>query len=305
MTLKLLWHPYKYYPYEFELAQREIDALLSPRATEKTKVGVLLTEPTRTEYAKRLVYFAATGDDHAPTIQARLERVNGNGPNRQSTRYSAHGLHEYKGKFNPQIPKAILNMHAIQRGSRVLDPFCGSGTSLVEAVHLGMRASGTDVNPLAVFLANAKLSSLQITPETLRDSVLQLPAQLQEVKGGSETRRAYHESWFPPEILSEIEGLRTALEGLESGISRILLACASDLLRDYSLQDPLDLRIRRRKSPLPEKPFRQAFVETVERYAFRLKSAIDALGEIGSGSAYLTDSRSLTKNTEIGGPSTV
>lgn len=302
MTLKLLWHPYKYYPYEFELAQREIEALLSPRATEKTKAGILLSEPMRTEYAKRLVYFAATGDDQAPTIQAQLERVNGNGPNRQSTRYSAHGLHEYKGKFNPQIPKAILNMHAIQRGSRVLDPFCGSGTSLVEAVHLGMRASGTDVNPLAVFLANAKLSSLQIAPEALRDSILRLPTQHEEVKEGSETRRAYLESWFPREILSEIEGLRTALEGLESGISRILLACASDLLRAYSLQDPMDLRIRRRKSPLPEKPFRQAFLETVERFTFRLENARDALGEIGSGSAYLADSRSLTKNAEIGGP---
>src|SRR5690606_18912422 len=110
-----------------------------------------------------------------PTMQAMLERVNGTGINRQSTRYSAHGLHEYKGKFNPQIVRAILNILGIPAGSNVIDPFCGSGTALLECAHLGMYARGTDINPLAVFIANAKLLAVRTPAAALAqglDSVL-------------------------------------------------------------------------------------------------------------------------------------
>lgn len=292
--MELYWHPYKYYPYELELAQREIDALLKPRASKIIENGIKVSTPKRGADFDRLVYFSSSGVDKKPTLQGRLERVYGNGPNRQSTRYSAHGLHEYKGKFNPQMPKAILNIHAIPKGSRVLDPFCGSGTSLVEAVHLGMKAYGTDINPLAVFLANTKLSSLTINPDALRIGARSAALRLGDIYIGSPQRREYLESWFTPEILNVIERLRSNL--LTSGnISNVLLACASNLLRDYSLQDPIDLRIRRRKSPLPNKPYLEAFIEAVDLFASRLESAQTALTETGAGQAVLLDSRDLSK----------
>ena len=40
-------------------------------------------------------------------------------------RYSTHGIHEYKGKFNPQIVHAIANIFGVQRGHKVLDPLTG------------------------------------------------------------------------------------------------------------------------------------------------------------------------------------
>jgi len=301
--LDLLWHPYKYYPYEFELARREISALVSPRSVREVTGGLRLSAPQRPEAADRLVYFAAAGADRRPTLQSRLERVNGNGSNRQSTRYSAHGLHEYKGKFNPQIPKAILNILAIPSGSLVLDPFCGSGTSLVEAAHIGMDARGTDINPLAVFLANAKIASLRCDPDELRSAAKAALRRKTVPNPLGDARETYLASWFEPAVLREIERLRIALSRLEPDTACILAACASDLLRDYSLQDPMDLRIRRRKSPLPEKPFTEAFSEAVERFAFRTGNAREALGQTGFGRAVLLDSRELSPNTPgIGGP---
>lgn len=295
--MDLFWHSYKYYPYEFELARRELESLVSPKAVQEIEGGIRLTSPLRPEAVERLVYFAASGPDSRPLIQARLERVNGNGPNRQSTRYSAHGLHEYKGKFNPQVPKAILNIFAIPRGARVLDPFCGSGTSLVESAHLGMLATGTDINPLAVFLANAKLASLRLDPHELRAAVKVVKHKRTTPKSMGDSREAYLASWFQPEILREIERLRAAISALEPDIASILSACASDLLREYSQQDPMDLRIRRRKSPLPDKPFADAFAEMVERFTFRMESAREILSETGSGKAILLDSRNLSPNT--------
>ena len=131
--VELIRHPYKYFPYELELAKREVKTLLPKAVFSETPKGLQLRGGFDAATARRLVYFAgvADGERYAPTMQSQLERVNGNGPNRQSTRYSAHGLHEYKGKFNPQIVRAILNILGIPVGSRVLDPFCGSGTSLL------------------------------------------------------------------------------------------------------------------------------------------------------------------------------
>jgi len=171
--MDLSWHPYRYYPYERELALREVRTLLPTVDVSNTKRGVRVDGIFNAAVAERLVYFAdvSNGEQSIPTMQAKLERVNGNGLNRQSTRYSVHGLHEYKGKFNPQIARAILNILHVPIGGRVLDPFCGSGTSLVECSHLGMKAVGTDINPLAVFIANAKLTALQLPARRLHDAL--------------------------------------------------------------------------------------------------------------------------------------
>lgn len=295
--MELRWHPYKYYPYERELALREIAALISPHAIESTKDGVRLSSPRSPEAAERLVYFSSSGPQSVPTLQSRLERINGNGPNRQSTRYSAHGLHEYKGKFNPQIAKAILNIFGVPSGSRVLDPFCGSGTSLIEATHLGMEAYGVDINPLAVFLANAKIASLRLDLTILRKEFNGVVERQMSsvIEPADDERGIYLASWFDISVLRELERLRIAIFDAEPSSASVLVACASDLLRDYSLQDPMDLRIRRRKTPLPEKPFMEAFKEAVERFIFRTQNAREIiLPKLGNGKALHLNSRELS-----------
>jgi len=95
--MELLWHPYHYYPYERELALREIRVLLCTDRLKETKHGIRLDGVVQGKEAERLVYFreVTDGKHSVQTLQGRLEQVNGNGLNRQSTRYSAHGLHEY------------------------------------------------------------------------------------------------------------------------------------------------------------------------------------------------------------------
>ncbi|MCB1921029.1 MAG: DNA methylase [Candidatus Competibacteraceae bacterium] len=297
--MELRWHQYKYYPYELDLAVREVQAILSPRSFTETKHGIKLEGPFNEDAAERLVYFASLcGEDRVvPTMQAELERVNGNGQNRQSTRYSAHGIHEYKGKFNPQIARAILNILNIPVGGRVLDPFCGSGTSLLECAHLGMKAVGADINPLAVFIANAKLSALTMPAAQLQKA---LATALKKQKNGSllrygisDARYKYLSCWFDQDILMEIDRLRLALSKTEPVASRPLLVIASNLLRDYSLQDPHDLRIRRRKTPLPAQPFIAAFEEAVFQFIARVGDAQDVIKTRSpelAGKALLLDS---------------
>jgi site-specific DNA-methyltransferase (cytosine-N4-specific) len=282
--MKLIWHPYRYYPYERVLAMREVRALLGG-TLEEIVDGVELTGEFNASAADRLVYFSQIHDRRhsRETVQAQLESAVTAGRSRQATRYSAHGLHEYKGKFNPQVAKAILNIFGIGRGDHILDPFCGSGTTLLEAVQLGAAASGFDINPLAVYLANAKLASLRVPAADLyamRASLASRWRQTQrwpavEEKSASIT---YLNKWFDPDILATIEKVRLDILDVAGPQAPILLSIASNLLRDYSLQDPNDLRIRRRNDHIPEKPFCDALIERADGFIAKIASAQRILG---------------------------
>lgn len=307
--MELVRHGYKYYPYELELADREARVLFPDARISETDSGIKVLGKFDETVADRLVYYAATktSGKTMATLQGKLERVNGVESRRQATRYSAHGLHEYKGKFNPQIARAILNILDIPVGARVMDPFCGSGTSLLECAHLGMDATGTDINPLAVFLANAKIEAVRLPKGKLEK---ELSGVLDEFKHArvskpvdekAQARIDYLSAWFEPDILRVIERLRAAIEHANAGCVPAFLAVASNLLRDYSQQDPVDLRIRRRKSPLPDMPFVDAFSASALAFVAKLEDTKKVLPKLrGSGRAWLHDSRELGSASFIG-----
>ena len=302
MTAILSFHPYKYYPYEKIFARREAECLLDAKNLREHPDRIEFFSGAGTAQAARLVYFAGgrLGGVAVETLQARLERGATSGRNRQATRYSVHGLHEYKGKFNPQIAKAILNMFKVSAESRVLDPFCGSGTTLVECAHLGADAIGIDLNPFAVFVANAKLMALGTAADALIRIVSKLKKSVGRTKGlsrlsGRDDRLAYLATWFDPDNLATIEHVRLRIMENAGPLAPIFLSIASNLLRDYSLQDPNDLRIRRRKSPLPSLPFFESFLRAASDFAEKLRDAQLILG-VGARkpSAILKDTTSLT-----------
>ena len=71
------------------------------------------------------------------------------------TSYLTHGIHPYPAKYIPQIPNALIQeLSAV--GDVVADIFCGSGTTLVEALTLKRHAVGIDANPLACLISKAK-----------------------------------------------------------------------------------------------------------------------------------------------------
>jgi tRNA G10 N-methylase Trm11 len=87
-----------------------------------------------------------------------------------NTKQFTHCYHNYPAMMIPQIAERILAKYG--RNSRLLfDPYCGTGTSLVEANLKGINAIGTDLNPLARLIAKTKTTkiNLQILDLYLKD----------------------------------------------------------------------------------------------------------------------------------------
>src|SRR6266568_6986355 len=83
------------------------------------------------------------------------------------TSYATHGLFPYRGKFHPQLIKAIMNVIGVGKGDLVLDPMTGSGTTNVEASLIGINSVGYDMNPFAVFMSRTKLQGLSLEQDEL------------------------------------------------------------------------------------------------------------------------------------------
>lgn len=303
--MRLHWHDYKYYPYEKDLASRELSSLIRFSSLRESDDGVDLNDAVDYINASRLTYFKEyqNGRGFIPTIQAGLENSAKTGKNRQATRYSVHGLHEYKGKFNPQVARALLNIFGVKPGQVVLDPFCGSGTTLVESLQLGISAVGTDINPLAVFLSNAKLSALTAPVERLRQAHNRILNRLSS-RGrasfleSSDVRTEYLLSWFDYDVFVEIERVRKSICDSAGDLSPIFLAVASNLLREYSQQDPHDLRIRRRTSPLPSESYTSAFLEAIPKALEKIEAAREVVRiEKASAQALLCDVSQFASNS--------
>ena len=260
--VKLFWMPYKLFPYERVLGKREVVSMLLPEEVIEDNQYLLARGCQRPDAAEQLVYFSAYLLDGTTRYTLQYERER-NGEKKQNTRYFAHGIHDYKGKFNPQIVRAIMNICGVDRNSLILDPFCGSGTSLLEAQLQGLEAYGIDINPMAVFIAKTKTNIVfhqeEIAAFDIDSFVSEVLKQPPSVYPTGDVRAEYLKKWFRADIYEFIESWRVKANHIADVTVRdLLLLSMSNVLRDYSEQEPSDLRVRRRNSAYPEEPIAEA-----------------------------------------------
>jgi site-specific DNA-methyltransferase (cytosine-N4-specific) len=181
-------------------------------------------------------------------------------PNRRVLRYGPHGAHEYRGKFFPQLVRSLLNIAGVRPGDLVLDPMCGSGTTLVEASLLGCQALGVDMNPLSVLMSRAKCNILKTSPDILAAEYEALKIDILKPRTTTDNvpwleqlsgkDREYLTSWFSPQVLVDLDWIAVCVHATTNPACRDLFRlCLSNILRNVSWQKNADLRVRKEIRP--------------------------------------------------------
>ena len=153
------------------------------------------------------------------TAETPIEGLNLNWTERdlpQSVRTKhVHALHPYLGKFVPQLVEIFLRKY---RPERVLDPFAGCGTTLVEATALGVPSVGTDISAFNCLLTSVKTHRYdlaELEAEVLRTVEKTFPSDqprlLEAYAEYGET--PYLKRWYAPEALAALKGYRSNIEG--------------------------------------------------------------------------------------------
>jgi hypothetical protein len=164
-----------------------------------------------------------------------------------------HGFHSYPARMHYMVARTIIDAWG-EPGHKVLDPFCGSGTVLIEARRAGLEATGIDLNPVACRVAQVKVdrrgrAAIERFEETAAAVVA---ASLSRVDKRVETRAPVtgeERQWYPPHVLRELAGLHAEIVAVESKEDRdALLVVLSAIAVKFSRQraDTSDARVEPR-----------------------------------------------------------
>jgi len=169
----------------------------------------------------------------------------------KDTQYLTHCFHPYPAKFIPQIPHRLIELYAPGKDDKILDPFCGSGTTLVEAKLMGRLSMGIDTNPLAVMISKSKVNPIK--RKQLEGFISWLDHWKQkELKtlGPQNIPFPYDSAWFREDVLGQINLLMDKIKEIQDTNTRNFVKVAlSSILKGVS-----NARMDRIVPTLPKNP---------------------------------------------------
>lgn len=159
-------------------------------------------------------------------------------PELKNTERYTHLIHSYPAKLLCNIPYFFLQTDFFcPKGGILLDPFCGTGTVLLEAIISGRTGYGADANPLAVLIAQVKTNYIStdklqkyLTSVLVRASRshLEVTDNIQQI-----------ERWFSPSTIRQLARLEESINKIKGkDIRNFFLLCFSNLIKKVSFADP-------------------------------------------------------------------
>jgi DNA modification methylase len=271
----------------------------------------LVAEPSRNRNGWRtfndsqlaaVVAFAARSSRHPETsgiaepraqYGSRLAGIDWNFTDAK-TSYLTHGLHPYPAKFIPQIPNALIQ-ELSSVGETVGDIFCGSGTTLVEALTLKRNAVGVDANPLACLISQAKTSRLSEVHAAELLHLAERSKEFGESLNAAKDGDLFHDSapfeskewrpdgeflsfWFDRHVVEELaECLGWCRSLATGGPQEIALTAFSAIIVGVSKQDSDTRYVRVDKNIAPGEVFRRfgRSLEQAARAAMELSELVE------------------------------
>jgi hypothetical protein len=228
-------------------------------------------------------------------------------PERERTKH-VHRLHPYLGKFVPQLVESLLDRY-VEPGGRVLDPFAGSGTTLVQCLESGYDAVGVDVAPFNCLLMRVKTAAYAL--DVLRHDLDTAHAHAAgfEWDGRAPAEASpFARDWYAPRAAAELVDFRSSLEGSRSAdVLRVVLARAARSARRTTHFD-LDFPRAPQLEPYLCRKHRRVCrpVEEARRFLLRYTrdtlARIEAFAEVRSAEARATVVHGDARTLSLGGP---
>jgi DNA methylase len=228
-------------------------------------------------------------------------------PERERTKH-VHRLHPYLGKFVPQLVGALLERYVVP-GGRVLDPFAGSGTTLVQCLESGHEAVGVDVAAFNCLLMRVKTRRHNL--DAIRRDLHWAHAQASTFEPDGQVpadASPFVRSWYAPRAASELLHFRSLTEEAASAdVLRIVLARAARSARRTTHFD-LEFPRAPQLEPYWCHKHRRTCRPVEEARRFLLRYTLDTLDRIETFAAARADGVDAyvlhgdARKLEIGGP---
>lgn len=250
--------------YELDLAWGEFNAL---GADELVRRGAYFRSVNGVETFHYRICMRTPDQVNA---SARRDRKNFFAANVFAVGYATHGLFPYRGKFHPQMVKAILNMMGLKPGMTVLDPMAGCGTTGIEARIMGIDSVMNELSPFASLMSRAKAAALDCTCTdfpAIRPSSLALFDEIQKIFSRSDLRKNLLFEDKQEALFSKARGTKVSFPKLPDSLRELLVLCFLDSV-GYSER-------RANKSP------RDLFPDVLGRYLDAVQAFNEVRDELG------------------------
>lgn len=200
--------------------------------------------------------------------------------------YLTHGIHKFPAKFFPELPRYLIRKYS-DPGDYVLDPMCGSGTTVLEAMLNKRIGIGIDIDPIALLITKVKTTPIASGPLEAAGSILE--QQIKKLDNSGEYNPSipkfhYRDKWFRTYVLRELGIIRDSIFAIknETTISHLedivdfFQVIMSSIIRDVSNADPhctrTVLRKKVQKNILPG--------DTLKKFLQRLTCQIDEMKQL-------------------------
>lgn len=200
------------------------------------------------------------------------------------TQYLTHNIHRYSGKFIPNIARRVIEL-LTKQGEIVLDPYVGSGTTILEAILLDRKAIGIDINPLAILISEVKTTKLDKSillkfRETFISKIEELTTNQMSIFSesvdsydptkDSRFSDAWNKKWYQEHVLVQLIQIYHQIEILESeDEKRIAKVAFSDILRKFSNANSRYPNVmydkNAKEKALPAKTFINVFMDIIDK----------------------------------------
>lgn len=216
-----------------------------------------------------------------------------------------HGFHKYPAKFIPLIPRWCIVKYLPNGGGTVLDPFCGSGTTLVESILSGNNSIGVDIDALSCLISKVKTTPLKSSK--LDEITHWLIQAIKNTSNGNFTPATNNiNHWFTKDAITKLSNIRSNIDDITNvfgnsktvvDIKEFLLICFSSIIRRASKADNESQKtyVSHTKHKNPEEVYK-LFFQHLEYFKTRIDEFTNHVSKNVKSSIINSDSKLFFKD---------